>query len=1119
MAVKQKQNEIRKKLIEALRIDLIGPRGGEEETLEENPELSYLTGTLHTIAYTKNNTEFDNQEDIELEKAQSDSMGEEDNEDRYTANFKQQTSLGISFYITDTTKSFNVILEWGDYFTDKREYEGKNGKTKEIKVYTRFPRKETLEVSLKGTDRSNVYRIGREHEDIRIKVLFFSLKTGYKLVSVYASNHRVATDETANGIMFQTNLSVVATEGESFIPEYKCRYEISDEYLYESRPIFGRGHNCAANWENNVKNDVIRIYSQFIPEYEIPGVSPKLEGFEEGFFSMKLFMQPKKKDIMIERLQKLHTSYLEWITLLQNDSKMESKDFTSAKGNQIIEKCKEQADRIKDGIRILQSDEIVFTAFCFMNQCMSLQRCIDSYSKKHGQGVECGLEDFIKEDDTEWRAFQIAFILLNLPCIVNKNDKYQNNVDLLYFPTGGGKTEAYLGLMAFLMGFRRLMASSETEYNKDGGVTIILRYTLRLLTTQQRDRLTKMIIAAEIIRRNSSKSTLFGKEPFSIGFYVGFTVTPNSFDEFKNTTDDPGKKKRSIGKLNKQLINCPYCGKPLQMEDFYVDEVQERIDIYCSDENCFFFRFKDERVSIPVYLVDEQIYRECPTVVIATVDKFARLPWDVSCNALFGRVDRYCPRHGYIAIGDSHEKNHRKTASLPAVTIEQIRPFYPPELIVQDELHLITGPLGTIYGAYEAIIEQLCTITNTKNGTSILPKYIVSTATIKNADEQISSLYGRKSVTQFPPQGFDISDSFFTKDIPIEIAPFRKYCGISASGKSVKTTLLRVFAILIQTVLHLAEQPEYKDNIDDLDPYYTLVGYFNSIRELGGAVRLLQDDIPKRQKWIKKHYNHAKQRFFRFREITSRMNSEMIAGLLKELDTKLTDKGPLERSSNNFLDVAIATNMISVGLDIDRLGLMCVLGQPKQSSEYIQATSRIGRSHPGLVVTIYNPYRPRDLSHYENFKGFHSQMYRFVEGTSATPFSARSRDRTLHALFVALSRLQLDALAQNSSAGQIGNISKADIDNIINKIAVRAAKVAPKLKEAVIEEIVMFIDEWKNLASLPEHPPLYYYIMDTKKYRRLLNYYGENCTYQEKPTLNSMREVEKPSTLYYYREV
>lgn len=1116
MADKLIQIEIREKLIKALRIDLIGPRGGEEETLEENPELSYLTGTLHTITHTKDDVGFDNQEDIELDVAQSDSMGEEDNEDRYTANFKQQTSLGLSFYIADTTKNFTVILEWGDYFTDKKNYEDKNGNSKTKKVYTRFPRKETLEVFLKGTDRSEIYKIGKEFEDIKIKILFFHLKTGYKLVSVYVSNHREATEETTNGIMFQTELSVVATGNEYFIPEYKCRYEISDEYLYESRPIYGRGHNCAANWKINKENNAIRIYSQFIPEHEIPSVSSKLAGFEEGFFSMKFFMQPKNKDIMVERLRKLHTSYLEWIIILKDDPKMRNKDFASVKGNQIIERCKEQADRILNGINILQSDEMAFKAFCFMNQCMSLQRCINNYSKKHGQGIKCSLDDFIYNDNTEWRAFQIAFILLNVSGIVDQNDKYRNNVDLLYFPTGGGKTEAYLGLMAFLMGFRRLIASSETEYNKGGGVTIILRYTLRLLTTQQRDRLTKMIIAAEIIRRKS-KNTLYGKEPFSIGFYVGSTVTPNSFSEFEDTSDDPGKQERSIKKLNKQLINCPLCGKPLQKENFYLNKAHESIDIYCSDENCIFFRYNDEPVSIPVFLVDEQIYHKCPTVVIATVDKFARLPWDVSCNALFGRVDRYCSRHGYIAIGDNHSESHRKTADLPAVTIEQIKPFFPPELIIQDELHLITGPLGTIYGAYEVAIEQLCTIT--KNGSPILPKYIVSTATIKNADEQISSLYGRKSVTQFPPQGFDISDSYFTKEIPVEITPFRKYCGISASGKSVKTTLLRIFAILIQTILHLAEQSEYKDHIDDLDPYFTLVGYFNSIRELGGAVRLLQDDIPKRQKWIKKHYGHTKQRFFRYKEITSRMSSDEIAKLLKELDTGLLDKGALEKSNNNFLDVAIATNMISVGLDIDRLGLMCVLGQPKQSSEYIQATSRIGRSHPGLVVTIYNPYRPRDLSHYENFKGFHSQMYRFVEGTSATPFSARARDRTLHALFVTLSRLQLDALAQNSSAGRIGSVLKSDIDEIINKIAIRAAKVAPKLKEAVVEEIVMFIDEWKNLASSIKPSPLYYYIMDTKKYTRLLNYYGENCTPQEKPTLNSMREVEKSSTLYYYREV
>jgi len=225
----------------------------------------------------------------------------------------------------------------------------------------------------------------------------------------------------------------------------------------------------------------------------------------------------------------------------------------------------------------------------------------------------------------------------------------------------------------------------------------------------------------------------------------------------------------------------------------------------------------------------------------------------------------------------------------------------------------------------------------------------------------------------------------------------------------------------------------------------------------------------------------------------------------------------LEKKCKDFLDVAIATNMISVGLDIDRLGLMCVTGQPKQSAEYIQTTSRIGRVYPGLVVTIYNPYRPRDLSHYENFKGYHSHIYRFVEGTSATPFSARARDRVLHALFVALARLQIEALAENASASFIDRIPKTEIDIIIDKIASRVAKVASKLRPDVVDEITEFIDTWKTCKKV-NTLQLYYYIADTTKGARLLNFYGELCKRNEKPTLNSMREVENTSTLYYYRE-
>ena len=1096
------QSELRQMLIEALRIDLIGPRNGAHEILEENPELSYLTGVLYTTK-SRNNIEFDDQEDIDLDSGEADSLGEENNEDKYVAKYKQQSSCGISFYLPQNINSFNILIEWGDYIIDKKEFEDKNGKTLSRKVYTRLPRCSKIGVTLKDGEKTREYSIGENTEGISIKVSSYSLKSGYKLFSVYISNHREAIDENVNGIMFQTKLTVILRPDESFVPEYLCRRELEDEYLYESRPIYARGHGCAADWLLNDTRKAVKVFSEFIPEHEIPNVSSRLDGIEKGFFSMQKFSSPKKKVETIKHLHALNMLYTDWIKRLQDNPKMGNTEFAKKQGTDTVLKCDEQTKRIVDGIKILETNEDAYKAFCFMNQCMFMQRSINDFSKKYGSGVQCSLGEFLGKDHSEWRAFQIAFILLNISCIVDQANKYRNYVDLLYFPTGGGKTEAYLGLMAFLLGYRRITAKDDSIYNKDGGVTVILRYTLRLLTTQQRDRLTRMIIAAEIIRREYlSQNATYGAEPFSIGFYVGSGVTSNKFSDFKNTDDDQEKCKRAIRQLNRQLLACPYCGKPLKEENFYFNSDRESIDIYCSDENCYFFKNKDNRIPIPVYLVDEQIYRKCPSVVIATVDKFARLPWDEKCNTLFGRVDRNCHRHGYIAIGQEHEEWHNKKNDIPASETIQIKPFYPPELIIQDELHLITGPLGTIYGAYEAAIEELCAIT--RDGKKLLPKYVVSTATIKNAAEQIRCLYGRNNISQFPPTGLDISDSFFTREIPIEQSPFRKYCGVSASGKSVKTTLLRIYAILLQTVYHLAQQPEYKPLID---PYYTLIGYFNSIRELGGTVRLLQDDIPKRQKWIKKHYGHHQQRSLKYKEITSRMTSDKIAGLLKELESSFGESA--------CLDVAIATNMISVGLDIDRLGLMCVTGQPKQSSEYIQTTSRIGRQFPGLVVTLHNPYRPRDLSHYENFKGFHTHMYRYVEGTSATPFSARARDRVLHALFIALARLQITALANNKSATAINDIPQEDIDSITNKIVERVAKVAPKLQTDVIEEITEFIDTWKTCKQVSVLP-LYYYIMDTNKGARLLNYYGEHCSKNEKPTLNSMREVEKASTLYYW---
>ena len=517
-----------------------------------------------------------------------------------------------------------------------------------------------------------------------------------------------------------------------------------------------------------------------------------------------------------------------------------------------------------------------------------------------------------------------------------------------------------------------------------------------------------------------------------------------------------------------------------------------------------FYRYKpSNKMKIPVYLVDEEIYAKCPTIILSTVDKFARLPWDVNTNALFGRVDRICSRDGYVAIGADHAR-HTRTEELPTATLRSIKPFLPPELIIQDELHLITGPLGTVYGAYETVIEDLCSYTI--GGKKIKPKYVVSTATIKNAAEQTKCLYGRKVTAQFPPNGFEIGDSFYIREVPVEQDPFRRYVGVCAPGQSVKTALLRVYSIILQSAYNLSLDDEYKDVID---PYYTLVGYYNSIRELGGAVRLLQDDIPDRIQRIKKKYGMSRQRFLNHKvEITSRMSSYDIPKKLSQLETPYTDR--------NCLDTAIATNMIAVGMDVDRLGLMVVTGQPKQNSEYIQATSRIGRSYPGLVVTLYNPYRPRDLSHYENFTGYHAQLYRFVEGTTATPFSARARDRVLHALVISAIRLHYPEFASNDGAAAIDKLTDEQLNEVKALIMNRLNIIKPSAKADAEHEIDDFVSNWKLLAT--QSKELRYYVYTTKTYNRLMNTYGEVCTDLEKPTLRSMRDVESAANMFYYTE-
>lgn len=1111
MADRFKFAEVRQKVIEMLKKDLLGP-SDENEILNQNPRFEYVVGMLAPQTSEDDSNEQEIDSDAAFEGDADYTAGEEDdNEPISTNRFKTPSSIGISFYLENVTDSFNIDVTWGDYTKSPDKIRTKDGKEVNVNTYTRHSQKETVVINLREFSKNKEYPLVCD-SNVILYISKIGLKQGYTLVTAYVINRRKNPESDIAGMMFQVNLRAYSKDASDiFVAEHICRKILAvDEFYFAQRPILGRGRGCAATWNANSNGRANEILSTFIPEYEFPGVSAALEGLDPFFFSMRTLSVAKKKDDIITRLNVLADSYADWIqNKLVHDPKMDDPSFKREIGSTIVKKCEEALERIRAGIQLLVEDDIAFDAFCFMNRSMILQRNIMNFSKKHGAGVECAFRDFVDPrnpaNNFGWRPFQIAFILMNLKAIVDPEHEEREVVDLLYFPTGGGKTEAYLGLMAFVIANRRLRAKVNDEYNRDGGVTAILRYTLRLLTTQQRDRITKMVMAAELIRRKEYPK--YGKEPISIGFWVGGGVTPNAFKELEEDPEDPVKTRIARSKKNliyKQLLTCPFCGKPLTEENFYIDIPTKSVSIYCSDDKCMFYRYKSgNKMNIPVYLVDEEIYAKCPTIILSTVDKFARLPWDVSTNAIFGRVDRICSRDGYVASGAAHPR-HNRTEELPISTISPIRPFLPPELIIQDELHLITGPLGTVYGAYETVIEDLCSYT--VGGKKIKPKYVVSTATIKNAAEQTKCLYGRKVTAQFPPNGFEIGDSFYIREVPVDQDPFRKYVGICAPGQSVKTALLRVYSIILQSTYDLSLNDESKDYID---PYYSLVGYYNSIRELGGAVRLLQDDIPDRIQRIKKKYGMSKQRFLNHKvEITSRMSSYDIPKKLNQLEIPYTDR--------NCLDTAIATNMIAVGMDVDRLGLMVVTGQPKQNSEYIQATSRIGRSYPGLVVTLYNPYRPRDLSHYENFTGYHSQLYRFVEGTTATPFAARARDRVLHALVISAIRLHYPEFANNDGAAAINQLTDDQLDKVKNLILDRLNIIKPSAKTDAEHEIDEFISNWKLLAT--QSKELRYYVYTTKTYNRLMNTYGEVCTDLEKPTLRSMRDVESAANMFYYTE-
>ena len=875
---------------------------------------------------------------------------------------------------------------------------------------------------------------------------------GERVITVAMVNTNQAGDdaiEKAGLCAFQPVLKIEGEDHSSIFTNANRQEQFATDeelleldLLYSDINCYGQGHGCSVEWDTN-SDDPLWVSSAWLPSYNLHQMmAAQIE--DKQVLSMK-YLSEAMPVAVIQSLRTFIKSYSDWINLKAEEADGLDERFKYSADNNIL-KCRKAFQRMEGSIDLLEKSLTgscdAIKAFQMANEAMLLQR---------RQTLLKAEKEFIPESVT-WYPFQLAFILHELSSFIDPSGEERNIVDLLWFPTGGGKTEAYLGITAFVIFLRRIRKST------DDGVTVIMRYTLRLLTIQQFERASMLIFACELLRK---KYHLGGSE-ISIGLWVGGKLTPNTLAEARASIN---KQQRgaaiSTDDSNPcQIQVCPWCGQKISENEYSVRSSDKRMIIQCKNERCDFHGASN---GLPMHIIDEAIYEHLPTFIVATVDKFAQIPLSDKPAALFG-----------ISSG----KN-------------------PPEMIIQDELHLISGPLGTMTGIYEAAITKLCE----RHG--VPAKVIASTATIRNAKKQIMALYGR-GYTQFPPQGLSSRDSYFAIESSTDDRPAREYYGVMGIGTTATTTLIRVNAVLLFASRYLAALG-FEDKV--IDNFWTITGYFNSLRELGGASTQILDDVQSRFSYLAKTKFSSlvpkldpAANYDNIVELTSRMNNSDITKIIQDR----LKRGYRNGQHKDVYDYVLASNMISVGVDVGRLGLMVVAGQPKTNAEYIQATSRVGRDNPGLVVTVYNSTKSRDRSHYEQFLKYHSALYRYVEATSLTPFADRARDRGLHALYVSLCRYLVPGMLENACAVRY-NPENPHVKKVRNLILDYVEIVDPNEIDAVMNELQDIEDEWDIEAT----GSLVY--RSFKREKKLLKGETEDDRFR---TMNSMRSVDAQAGIY-----
>lgn len=1025
---------------------------GEEVLAVESPTARYIVGALYPVLRGDEERDLDEEQTPGVTDAGEDlaevsprpaepgpaidiaDIGEDLVADTPFDRPGRPSSCGMSFVVTSSETRLTLTVSGGRYEPFPLVVMGADRI-----AWHRVPVHAQLEVQLPA-DGSKIHKVERiVVEAMRLEVGAHVRATvdGRRIVTCYLVNRTPAGPTLPERVLFAATLAA------DLAPGALCDYPDRDadtsseaaslRLLYSTQPVRAVGHGVDAVVVDN--DDGVTVRTEALPVARVTGTTPDV-GDDAGSLAIDMDALGRWEPGAVAKVERLLASYRGWIKDRRAaTAALSGQARSTAEGH--MRDCRAFADDIEAGWRLAHTDPTVGQCLRWASLAMAAQR--RSYAaatrqihvdeQTHAVRVEgsepCGIGTESGGIGTaRWRPFQLVFVLANLAPVTDPTHRRRGVVDVIWMPTGGGKTEAYLALAAFTMLYRRCV------HPNSGGTAVIMRYTLRLLTAQQLQRAASLLCALELLRVESKGG--LGQERFSIGAWLGRASTPNWRKDALAMLRRLAEKRRGAGRPF-LLSRCPACATAMgdvvdrQVLGYSAQSISSgnRMQASCPNPSCAFHLGRNP-AGLPVYEVDEDIYDKPPTFLVATVDKFAQLAWNEKARVLFG-------------ISPTGARLNRA-----------------PELVIQDELHLISGPLGSLVGLYESALDHLC-----RHDAGLPPHVVAATATTRAYARQAEALYAcpANDVRLVPPPGLSVDDSFFAQ-VQTVTAP-QTFVGVCATGVGrFSHAQMRVLASLA----HAAAALEVGDA--PVDPYWTNVMFFGAMRDLGQAKALIATDL-RGYAWRLVRATGIRTGAHRSdgtRLAIRTLNDVELTSASSSAAAEALERLACQRGESGCVDLALATSVIEVGVDIDRLGLLTIIRQPKTAAQYIQVAGRVGRdalNGPGLVVVLLNPLTTRDISHYERFTSVHQRFYAAVEPASVTPFTDAALTRGLRGTLAAIVR-QIRPIGSSAVTDDDLHRIRHAAASIVIRARALVGSVQPRLQalaDAVVHEAEVAADQ------------------------------------------------------------